>query len=129
MNYWRFELIKILMLVAIAAAAGYFFDNFLVFFLLALAINFAINVYEISRLEFWLSKKNTKNPLPTEQLGKFWSSIAENAFQEPNKIEDITTSPISFRNKTKNTITTNKTKSVNINGYVNHAYSLLNIDA
>ena len=34
------------MLLAIAAAAGYFFENFLVFFLLALAINFAINNYE-----------------------------------------------------------------------------------
>ena len=100
----RFELTKILMLIAIAAAAGYFFENFLVFFLLALAINFAINLYEISRLEFWLSKKNTKNPLPTEQLGKFWSSIAEKAFQESNKSEDITTSPISFRNKTKNSL-------------------------
>ena len=104
----RIELTKILMLIAIAAAAGYFFENFLVFFLLALAINFAINLYEISRLEFWLSKKNTKNPLPTEQLGKFWSSIAEQAFQEPNKSEDITTSPISFRNKTKNSLIVKK---------------------
>ena len=108
MNYLRIELTKILMLIAIAAAAGYFFENFLVFFLLALAINFAINLYEISRLEFWLSKKNTKNPLPTEQLGKFWSSIAEKAFQEPNKSEDITTSPISFRNKTKNSLIVKK---------------------
>ena len=96
------------MLVAIAAAAGYFFENFLVFFLLALAINFAINVYEISRLEFWLSKKNTKNPLPTEQLGKFWSSIAKKAFQEPNESENTTTSPISFRNKTKNSLIVKK---------------------
>ena len=87
----RIELTKILMLIAIAAAAGYFFENFLVFFLLALATNFAINLYEISRLEFWLSKKNTKNPLPTEQLGKFWSSIAKMAIQEPNKREDTTT--------------------------------------
>ena len=96
------------MLIAIAAAAGYFFENFLVFFLLALAINFAINLYEISRLEFWLSKKNTKNPLPTEQLGKFWSSIAEKAFQESNKSEDITTSPISFRDRTKNALIVKK---------------------
>ena len=96
------------MLVAIAAAAGYFFENFLVFFLLALAINFAINLYEISRLEFWLSKKNTKNPLPTEQLGKFWSSIVKKAFQEPNESEDTTTSPISFRNKTKNSLIVKK---------------------
>ena len=108
MNYLRIELTKILMLIAMAAAAGYFFENFLVFFVLALAINFAINLYEISRLEFWLSKKNTKNPLPTEQLGKFWSSIAEKAFQEPNKSEDITTSPISFRNKTKNSLIVKK---------------------
>ena len=96
------------MLIAIAAAAGYFFENFLVFFLLALAINFAINLYEISRLEFWLSKKNTKNPLPTEQLGKFWSSIAKKAFQEPNESENTTTSPISFRNKTKNSLIVKK---------------------
>ena len=108
MNYLRFELTKILMLIAIAAAAGYFFENFLVFFLLALAINFAINLYEISRLELWLSKKNTKNPLPTEQLGNFWSSIAEKAFQEPNESEDTTTSPISFRNKTKNSLIVKK---------------------
>ena len=108
MNYLRIELTKILMLIAIAAAAGYFFENFLVFFLLALVINFAINLYEISRLEFWLSKKNTKNPLPTEQLGKFWGAIAEKAFQEPNESEDTTTSPISFRNKTKNSLIVKK---------------------
>ncbi|MGB0558758.1 MAG: phosphate regulon sensor histidine kinase PhoR [Pseudohongiellaceae bacterium] len=108
MNYWRFELIKILILIAIAVAAGYFFENFLVFLLLALAINFAINLYEVSRLEFWLSKKNTENPLPTEQLGKFWSSIAKKAFQESNKSGDITTSPISFRNKTKNSLIVKK---------------------
>ena len=96
------------MLIAIAAAAGYFFENFLVFFLLALATNFAINLYEISRLEFWLSKKDTKNPLPTEQLGKFWSSIAEKAFQEPKKSEDTTPSPISFRSKTKNSFIVKK---------------------
>ena len=108
MNYLRFELTKILMLLAIAAAAGYFFENFLVFFLLALAINFAINLYEISRLELWLSKKNTKNPLPTEQLGNFWSSIAEKALQDPNESEDTTTSPISFPSKTKNSLIVKK---------------------
>ena len=96
------------MLITIAAAAGYFFENFLVFFLLALAINFAINLYEISRLEFWLSKKNTKKPLPTKQLGKFWGSIAEKAFQEPNESENTTTSPISFRDKTKNALIVKK---------------------
>ena len=108
MDYWRIELRRILILVGTATAAGYFFGNFLVFVLLALVINFTINLYEVSRLEVWLNEKNARNSLPTEQLGKFWSSIVREILQESQESKDTTTSPVSFRSKTRNSLIVKK---------------------
>ena len=105
MKYWRIELIRILTLIGIAAIAGYLFENFLVFLSLALVFNFLLSLYEISRLEFWL---NNNNPPPTERLGKFWGSLLRKALQKGREGKDTTTSPISFRNKTRNSLIVKK---------------------
>ena len=91
--------------MGIAIMTGFFFENFLVFLFFALVINIAINVYQISRLEMWLHKNNTTNPLPTEQLGKFWSSLVRKFLQES---EAITNAPVNFPHKAANSLLVKK---------------------
>ena len=98
MNYWRLELVKLFLLLGAALAAGFFFGEVLFFLILALVVNIAMHLYQINRLEAWLTKYKTEKSLPIEGLGKFWSSLTEPILQEDKKFRS---SPVIMREKAK----------------------------
>ena len=105
MNYWGLELVKLLLLLGAALAAGFFFGEVLFFLILALAGNITMHLYRINRLDAWLTKNKNGNSLPIEVLGKFWSSLIEAILQEDKK---SLTSPVSLREKTRNPLIVKK---------------------
>lgn len=85
MRTWRSELKRLLLMLAIAAGVGFVFGELLLTLFLSLLLYTGLNLYQLQRLNLWLTKVPTLNQSdPPESFG-IWGEIFDGIYRLQNQ--------------------------------------------